>query len=130
MLHVTLQIRTIDFFEECIKEEEYEAQKLDILRDAVRAKIDYSQQSDRISVSDNAPANQLPPILEQNGHEIDTNASSELSTEQASPAVEQNSHEVVANVFSEQPTEQVAPIVEQNGNEIHANGNDAADSAN
>lgn len=106
MLHVTLQIHSIDFFEECIKEEEYEAQKLDILRDAVRAKIDYSQQSDRISVSDNGPANQIPPILEENGHEINTNAS------------------------SEQPTEQVAPIVEQNGHEIHANGSDAANGAN
>ena len=35
----------VDFFEECIKEEQYEAQKLDILRDAVRAKTQYTTQS-------------------------------------------------------------------------------------
>ena len=125
----------IDFFEECIKEEEYEAQKLDILRDAVRAKISYSQQSGHLSVSDSEPASANPPtkmspILEQNGHEVDTNASSELSTEQVSPILEQNSDEVHANAFSEQPIEQVSPIVEQNGHEIQANGSDAANSAN
>ena len=117
----------IDFFEECIKEEEYEAQKLDILRDAVRAKFSYSQQSDQLSVSDSGPtsatrpAKQMSPILEQNGHEADTNASSELSTEQVSPILEQNSNEVHANASSEQPTEQVSPILEQNSDEVHAN---------
>ena len=125
---------SIDFFEECIKEEEYEAQKLDILRDAVRAKISYSQQSDQLSdsapASANLPAKQMSPILEQNGHEVNTNASSELSTEQVSPILEQSSHEVHANGSSEQPTEQVSPILEQNGHEIQANGSDAVNSAN
>ena len=121
----------IDFFEECIKEEEYEAQKLDILRDAVRAKFSYSQQSDQLSVSDSGPASatlparQMSPILEQNGHEADTNASSELPTEHVSPILEQNSDEVHANAFSEQPTElsteQVSPILEENSDEVHAN---------
>lgn len=36
---------TADFFEDCIKEEQYEAEKLDILRDAVRAKATYNMQS-------------------------------------------------------------------------------------
>ena len=38
-----------EFFEECIKEEQYEAQKLDILRDAVRAKVTYSSETKRLS---------------------------------------------------------------------------------
>ena len=73
-----------EFFEDCIKEEEYEAQKLDILRDAVRAKVSYSQESSRLSVSDDVPnsptgltssSGQLPPLPEQNGHEILANGS-------------------------------------------------------
>ena len=77
-----------EFFEECIKEEEYEAQKLDILRDAVRAKVSYSQESSRLSVSDDVPnsskdvastTEQLPPILEQNGHESLANGSDAAS---------------------------------------------------
>ena len=32
----------VGFFEDCIAEEEFEAQKLDIMRDAIRAKAEYS----------------------------------------------------------------------------------------
>ena len=32
----------VEFFEECIAEEQFEAQKLDIMRDAVRAKTEYN----------------------------------------------------------------------------------------
>ena len=36
---------SLDFFEECIKEERFEAEKLDIMRDAVRAKAAYNVQT-------------------------------------------------------------------------------------
>ena len=44
-----------EFFEECIKEEQYEAQKLDILRDAVRAKVTYSSETKRLSANGGSP---------------------------------------------------------------------------
>lgn len=53
-VHIDLQIETDvknlkEFFEECIQEEQYEAQKLDIMRDAVRAKVSYSEKSKRFN---------------------------------------------------------------------------------
>lgn len=71
-----------DFFEECIKEEQYEAKKLDILRDAVRAKATYNlaSRSDSLPEEDGKTASSpratspevaLSPIHEngqENGH--------------------------------------------------------------
>ena len=37
------------FFEECIKEEQYEAQKLDIMRDALRAKATYTIETKKMT---------------------------------------------------------------------------------
>ena len=38
-----------EFFEECIQEEQYEARRLDIMRDAVRAKVSYNEESKRLN---------------------------------------------------------------------------------
>ena len=67
-----------EFFEECIKEEEYEAQKYEILRDAVKAKVSYSTESRKMSETDTDdmpvspkgdPPSDLPTVVEgvQNG---------------------------------------------------------------
>ena len=65
------------FFEECIKEEQYEAQKLDIMRDAIRAKATYNietkkQTSDQGGSSADSslptsPREMSPPPTETNG---------------------------------------------------------------
>ena len=72
MLHVYNY--TLDFFEECIKEEQFEAKKLDIMRDAVRAKTTYNVEtrkidSDGANLSDHneLSSNQLLP--HENGNE-------------------------------------------------------------
>ena len=43
------------FFEECIKEEEYRSQKLELLRDAVHAKPAYASLARKLSQSDLGP---------------------------------------------------------------------------
>ena len=44
-----------DFFEECIKEEQYESQKLELLRDAIRAKPTYTSACQEMSGSVEVP---------------------------------------------------------------------------
>ena len=41
-----------EFFEDCIAEEQYEAQKLDIMRDALRSKATYNIESKKIEESE------------------------------------------------------------------------------
>ena len=53
-----------EFFEECIKEEQYEAQKLDIMRDAVRAKVSYNVQSTEVEEAPISPR-EVSPIAEE-----------------------------------------------------------------
>ena len=62
------------FFEECIKEEQYEAKKLDIMRDAVRAKATYSNETKKIGESNSvdsslptSPREMSPLPTETNG---------------------------------------------------------------
>lgn len=64
----------LDFFEECIKEEQYEADKLDILRDAVRAKATYTTQSKSVSV-----------LQEQDDGGLDSSLSSQRSMSSPTP---------------------------------------------
>lgn len=59
-----------DFFEVCIKEEQFEAQKLDIMRDAVRAKVSYNVEKQRdLSPGPDSPPpspdHPLPTLVEQ-----------------------------------------------------------------
>ena len=46
----------VEFFEDCVAEANYEAQKLDIMRDAVRARVSYSRARDN-SVADQDETN-------------------------------------------------------------------------
>ena len=48
------------FFEECIKEEQYEAQKLDIMRDAIRAKATYNIETKKQTAESGSADNSLP----------------------------------------------------------------------
>ena len=48
------------FFEECIKEEQYEAQKLDIMRDALRAKATYTTETKKQATESGSADNSLP----------------------------------------------------------------------
>lgn len=48
------------FFEECIKEEQYEAQRLDIMRDAVRAKAAYNIETKKQVAESGSEGNSLP----------------------------------------------------------------------
>lgn len=41
-----------EFFEDCIAEEQYEAQKLDIMRDALRSKATYNIESKKMEESE------------------------------------------------------------------------------
>ena len=78
------------FFEECIKEEQFEAQKLDIMRDAIRAKATYNIEtkkaggdSESASGSESLPTSprELSPIPaeETNGKIENGGASAEVS---------------------------------------------------
>ena len=69
---------TTEFFEECIKEEQYEAEKLDILRDAVRAKATYNIETKKMGENASSsegnslptsPRETSPPPTETNGIE-------------------------------------------------------------
>ena len=61
---------SLDFFEECIKEEQYEAEKLDILRDAVRAKATYTKTKDDLGSPREATSPSPPPLtpVHENGN--------------------------------------------------------------
>ena len=48
------------FFEECIKEEQYEAQKLDIMRDAIYAKATYNIETKKQMAESSSADNSLP----------------------------------------------------------------------
>lgn len=81
--HIYIFVSFTDFFEECIKEEQYEAEKLEILRDAVRAKAVYNMEmkkdaarsdsildsEDMSSPRDLSPCPQELPPISENGME-------------------------------------------------------------
>jgi hypothetical protein len=48
------------FFEECIKEEQYEAKRLDIMRDAVRAKATYNIETKKQTAESGSADSSLP----------------------------------------------------------------------
>lgn len=55
----------LEFFEDCIKEEQFEAKKLDIMRNAVRAKVDYNEGSKKLIPSASSPSpRELSPTPE------------------------------------------------------------------
>ena len=43
MLNTYYVVLPTEFFEDCVAEASYEAQKLDIMRDAVRARVSYAR---------------------------------------------------------------------------------------
>ena len=43
MLYTYYVVLPAEFFEDCVAEASYEAQKLDIMRDAVRARVSYAR---------------------------------------------------------------------------------------
>lgn len=43
MLNIYYAVLPAEFFEDCVAEASYEAQKLDIMRDAVRARVSYAR---------------------------------------------------------------------------------------
>ena len=51
VLNIKILLSSSEFFEDCVAEASYEAQKLDIMRDAVRARVSYSKARED-SVSD------------------------------------------------------------------------------
>ncbi len=62
------------FFEECIKEEQFEAQKGEIMKDAIRAKTTYTTEAERFSgdvpispTSPTSPASPASPTTKTNG---------------------------------------------------------------
>ena len=61
----TWYARHAEFFEVCIKEEQFEAQKLEIMRDAVRAKTTYTTEAERMEEADDVPPS---PTAKTNGN--------------------------------------------------------------
>ena len=76
-LHDCTVPSNVEFFEDCIKEEQYEAKKLDILRDAVRAKVNYNEGAKKLIPTASSPSpRELSPTPEGdevNGQTGDTN---------------------------------------------------------
>ncbi len=67
-----VKLFTVDFFEECIKEEQYEAQKLDIMKDAVRAKVFYSEQTECLN-GHSGDSRELSPLPDDSQSSITQN---------------------------------------------------------
>lgn len=84
-----------DFFEECIKEERYEAEKLDILRDAVRAKATYSLQSKQDSISSPTCTSPEPEPEPELAHENGNGVTKEKLPELKEEPVHENGDGVV-----------------------------------
>ena len=67
-----VKLFTVDFFEECIKEKQYEAQKLDIMKDAVRAKVFYSEQTECLN-GHSGDSRELSPLPDDSQSSITQN---------------------------------------------------------
>lgn len=116
------------FFEDCIAEEQFEAQKLDIMRDAVRAKATYNITIKHI---ENAPICESPEPPESPSHNETTHTASVTTNETTGTEVNQRSevivHEsVVANGSAVESSEVVAngdTVTSCGGSEVTTNGN-------
>ena len=87
------------FFEECIKEEQYEAQKLDIMRDALRAKATYTIETKKMTGdSDGASGSESLPTSPRELSPIPTEETNgKMENGSTSAGVPSGNHTNVAN---------------------------------
>ena len=131
MLCVYNILCVVGFFETCIAEEQFEAEKLDIMRDALRAKTNYSLTTKQLENMPIAESPEPPPLSPSEPHPPTTPPVTSVSIETVTVPVVSVGSEVVSNGNAENKSMEGSEVINNGnaenksteGSEVVSNGN-------